>query len=186
MLPSPWGAVMSLLGGGYILCIWIHSSSWPKGLLTSSRVSPPVASLGLKYHRLRALGLWASSQTSWLIKAASLLASAESSRTWSKLLHQQEDDGIFSPPLPACPSTYEAATWGRQVQGDPPWARGKVRVSKICLSRTQTAKPLEQDWPGMKEKSFTRQIFKEYQHRARNRPKGGRQSREWGTVPGIP
>ena len=111
-----------------------------------------MASLGLKYHRLRASGPWASSQTSWLIKAASLLASAESSRTWSTLLHQQEDDGIFSPP-PACPSTYEAVTWGRQVQGDPPWACGKARVSKICLRRTQTAKPLEQDWPGVKEKS---------------------------------
>ena len=144
-----------------------------------------MASLGLKYHRLRASGPWASSQTSWLIKAASLLASAESSRTWSTLLHQQEDDGIFSPPQPACPSAYEAATRGRQVQDDPPWACGKAQVSKICLSRTQTAKPLEQDWPGVKEESFTRQIFKEYQHCARNHPKGGRQSHEWGTVPGI-
>lgn len=112
-----------------------------------------MASLGLKYHRLRASGPWASSQISWLIKAASLLASAESSRTWSTLLHQQEDDGIFSPPVPACPSAYEAATWGRQVQSDFPRACGKAWVSKICLRRTQTAKPLEQDWPGVREKS---------------------------------
>lgn len=31
------------------------------------------------------------------------------------------------------------------------------------------------------EESFTRQIYKEYQHH----PKGRRQSSEWGTVPGI-
>lgn len=66
--------------------MWSHSSSWAYRLLTSPQVLPPVASLGSKDHQLGALGPWASSQASWLTKAASLLAPAESFRTWPKLL----------------------------------------------------------------------------------------------------
>lgn len=42
---------------------------------------------------------------------------------------------------------------GRQVQVTFLGLVGKAWVSKICLRRTQTAKPLEQDWPGVREKS---------------------------------
>lgn len=83
-------------------CMWIHGSAWPERsrLLSSPCVSPPVASSGLKYHWLVALGPWAFSQASWLIKAASLLASAESSRTWVKLLWKQDNDESSSPSVP--------------------------------------------------------------------------------------
>ena len=74
----------------------MHSSSWPERLLTSPQVSPPVACLGSKDHRL---GPWASSQASWWTKAASFLASAESFRTSAESLRTSAESFRTSPKL---------------------------------------------------------------------------------------
>ena len=88
-----------------------------------------MASLGSKDHRLGALGPWASSQASWLTKATSLLASAESFRTWLKLLRSsrccfwvnslssliRSDAFAFSSelPMPSYPSRRRVAIYSR-------------------------------------------------------------------------
>ena len=68
MLPAPTGHRNFATWIRNTTCVWMHSSSWPERLLTSPQVSPPVACLGSKDHRL---GPWASSQASWWTKAAS-------------------------------------------------------------------------------------------------------------------
>ena len=74
----------------------MHSSSWPERLLTSPQVSPPVACLGSKDHRL---GPWASSQASWWTKAASFLASAESFITSAESLRTSSESFRTLPKL---------------------------------------------------------------------------------------